>query len=239
VNLHRMAIVVLALAACWALAVALPVAAQEKVAQEKVAQEKVAQDGWVKLFNGKDLAGWKRFLDPRAANADPDKIWTVKDGVIECEGSVNGYLVTEKEYDNYVLRVQWRWGSKMARGRNSGVFVHVVGPDKIWPKAVEAQLMADHAGDFWLVDNFKLDIDKKRQDPRTPRHFLRMKDMVEKPIGEWNQYEITCKGDTVKLVVNGELVNEGTGAELTRGKILLQSEGAEIHFRNIELKPLK
>src|SRR5438876_3153565 len=61
---------------------------------------------------------------------------------------------------------------------------------------------------------------------------------VEKPIGEWNQYEITCQGDTIKLVINGKLVNEGTNAELTKGKILLQSEGAEIHFRNVELKPL-
>jgi hypothetical protein len=61
---------------------------------------------------------------------------------------------------------------------------------------------------------------------------------VEKPRGEWNQYEITCKGNTIRLAINGQLVNEGTDAELNRGKILLQSEGSEIHFRNIELKPL-
>jgi hypothetical protein len=196
------------------------------------------KDGWIKLFNGKDFTGWKKFLDPKK-EADPQKIWTIKDGVILCEGSVNGYLITDKEYENYVLRLQWRWGEKVTRGRNSGVFVHVSGPDKIWPKSVEAQLMADHAGDFWLVDNFKLTVDPKRQDPKIARHYFRMKDGVEKPIGEWNQYEITCKGDTVRLVVNGQLVNEGTGAEATKGKILLQSEGAEIHFRNIELKPLK
>lgn len=57
--------------------------------------------------------------------------------------------------------------------------------------------------------------------------------------GDWNQYEITCKGDTIKLVINGKHVNEGTNAELTKGKILLQSEGAEIHFRNVELKHLR
>lgn len=197
------------------------------------------EEGWIKLFNGKDLTGWKKFLDPKNTTADAEKIWTIKDNAIICEGSVNGYLITEKDYENYVLRVQWKWGEKVARGRNSGVFVHVSGPDKIWPKAIEAQLMADHAGDFWLVDNFKLTVDPKRQDPKVPRHFLRMKDGVEKPLGEWNQYEITCKGDTIKLVINGQLVNEGTGAEATKGKILLQSEGAEIHFRNIELKPLK
>lgn len=195
-------------------------------------------EGWIKLFNGKDFTGWKKFLDPKK-EADPEKIWTIKDGAIICEGSVNGYLVTDKEYENYALRLQWRWGDKVTRGRNSGVFVHVSGPDKIWPKAIEAQLMADHAGDFWLVDNFKLAVDPKRQDPKVARHYFRTKDGVEKPVGEWNQYEIICKGDTIKLIVNGQVVNEGTGAEAKKGKILLQSEGAEIHFRNVELKPIK
>ncbi|MBI3461745.1 MAG: DUF1080 domain-containing protein, partial [Planctomycetes bacterium] len=184
------------------------------------------------------LNGWTVFLDPKAKDADPKKIWTVKDGVIVCDGSVYGYIITDKEYENYVLRLQWRWGDKVHRGRNSGVFVHVVGPNQIWPKSVEAQLMADHAGDFWLVEGAKLTVDKSRQDPKVDRHYLRLKDGVEKPLGEWNQYEITCKGDRIELVINGELVNAGTQSELTKGKILLQSEGAEIHFRNITLTPL-
>jgi hypothetical protein len=194
--------------------------------------------GTIQLFNGKDFTGWKKFVDPKA-KADPEKIWAVKDGMIYCEGSVYGYLITEREYDNYLLRVQWRWGEKVTRDRNSGVFVHVVGPDKIWPKAVEAQLLSGHAGDIWLVDGFMLNVDPARQDPKNKRHYFRLKDGVEKPIGEWNQYEITCKGDTIKLVVNGQVANEGSGAEITKGKILLQSEGAEIFFRNVELQPLK
>ena len=104
-----------------------------------------------------------------------------------------------------------------------------------------------------------MDVTKDRQDPRSARHYLRIgerwegteKDSkgrerakavrkpVEKPIGEWNQYEITCQGDSVKLVVNGTLVNEGSKAEATKGKILLQSEGAPIVFRNVEIKMLK
>jgi len=197
-------------------------------------------EGWIKLFNGKDLSGWTKFLDPKK-KTEPDKIWSVKDGMIICQGSVYGYLLTEKEYENYELKVQWRWADKpptIGKVRNSGVFVHVNGPDKIWPKAIEAQLMEDHAGDFWLVDNFKLTVDPKRQDPRVARHYYRMKDHVEKKIGEWNQYEITCKNGTIKLVINGELVNEGSHAEMTKGKILLQSEGAEIHFRDVMLKHL-
>jgi hypothetical protein len=93
---------------------------------------------------------------------------------------------------------------------------------------------------LWLVGGFKLDVDKKRQDKSTPRHYYRMTlgKIIEKPLGEWNKYEITCKGDTIKLVVNGRLANEGTKAEATRGKILLQSEGTPIEFRNVTLTPL-
>lgn len=201
-----------------------------------------AGEDWVKLFNGKDLTGWKQYLGKK--DADPAKTWAVKDGVIECTGKPAGYLLSEKEYENYVLRVQWRWGesAKSQRGPNSGIFVHVVGEDKIWPKGVEAQLASGRAGDFWLVGEFKLNVDSARQDKGTPRHYFRVKvnekDEIEKPLGEWNQYEITCKGSSVTLVVNGHEVNSGTDAELSKGRILLQSEGAEIHFRNIELKPL-
>ena len=101
--------------------------------------------------------------------------------------------------------------------------------------------MANHAGDFWLVDGFKLTVDKSRQDPRQARHFFRLKEAgaVEKPAGEWNKYRITCKGDTIKLEINGKLVNEGSGAEATKGKIILQSEGAPIEFRNIKLTPIR
>src|SRR5262249_51022528 len=150
-----------------------------------------------------------------AKDVKPEDVWSVKDGVIHCKGRPFGYLLTEKEYGDYVLTVEWRWP---ARPGNSGVFVHVSGPDKIWPKGVEAQLQSGQAGDFWLVGDFKLTIDKERQDKRTARHYFRIgghQKKVEKPIGEWNKYEITCKGDTIKLVVNGEVVNEGTGAEAT------------------------
>jgi hypothetical protein len=174
---------------------------------------------------------------PRALRREQYVEQTVEDGIIICKGKPFGYLRTEKDYANYVLTLEWRWAPG-TKGSNSGVFVHVVGEDKIWPKGVEAQLMAGRAGDFWLVGDAKLDVDKARQDPKVDRHYFRMKDDVEKPIGEWNRYEITCKGDTIKLVINGHLVNEGKNSELTKGKIILQSEGGEIHFRNIRLRTL-
>jgi hypothetical protein len=196
----------------------------------------------IKLFNGKDLTGWKTFLTPSdKGKTRPEDVWSVKEGVLICKGLPFGYIITEKEYGDYKLEVEWRWTKERGKGRNSGVFVHVSGPDKIWPKGCEAQLMEGHAGDFWLVDGFTLDVDRARQDPRVSRHYFRIdKDKpVEKKIGEWNKYEITCKGDTITLVVNGKKVNEGTRAQSTKGKILLQSEGAPIHFRNVNLTPLK
>jgi len=192
-------------------------------------------EGFTPLFNGNDLTGWTTFLDPNKS-ATPEEIWSIKDGVIRCEGTVNGYLITTDEYENYVLKLEWRWPDPKVG--NSGVFVHVVGPDMIWPKGVEAQLQNGRAGDFWLVGDFKLDVDPARRDPRVGRHYFRMKEGVEKPNGEWNTYEITCKGDKITLVINGVLVNQGEKAELTKGKILLQSEGAPIEFRNIKIKKL-
>lgn len=189
----------------------------------------------MQLFNGDDLNGWEVFLSDRTAK--PGDTFSVKDGVIHDSGTPAGYLITKDEYENYKLTLEWRWPGK---GGNSGVFVHVVGEDMIWPKGVEAQLQSGAAGDFWLVGGAKLDIDSQRQDKGTPRHYYRMKTNkeVEKPLGEWNKYEITCKGDTIELVVNGQLVNKGTNSELTRGKILLQAEGTPIEFRNIELSKL-
>lgn len=67
---------------------------------------------------------------------------------------------------------------------------------------------------------------------------FRGKDDVEKPAGEWNRMEVICDGDTITNIVNGYVVNVGTKSSLTEGKIQFQSEGAEIHFRTIEIRPL-
>lgn len=195
------------------------------------------EKGWTSIFNGKDLAGWRTFVDP-GSTVPADQIWSVKEGVLICKGRPGGYVITEKEYSDYVLRFEWRWDPADKGGRNSGALVHVSGPDKLWPKGVEAQLAAGAAGDFWILEGFKLAVDPTRRDPAQARHYFRMMHNVEKPIGEWNQYEIHCKGDTVTLMVNGELVNEGKEAEHQKGKILLQSEGAAIHFRNIMIRPV-
>jgi hypothetical protein len=199
-----------------------------------------ADDGFTPLFNGKDLTGWKPYL--KDAKADPKNTWSVVDGAIVCTGKPNGYIATEKEYADYVLRLKWRFpaGSK---GGNSGVLLHVQEKDAVWPTSIEAQLFAGSAGDFWLIypPDASLDVDKARQDPKQARHYYRLMkgEKIERPFGEWNQYEITCKGGDVTLVVNGQKVNEGKNGNLKKGRIALQSEGAEVHFKDIEIKEMK
>jgi hypothetical protein len=191
-----------------------------------------------RLFNGKDLAGWTVYVDPKATHV-PEKPWSVADGVLVCEGSAKGYLITEREYENYSLRLEWRWGEKTTRpGRYSSVFVHVTGPDKMLPKGLDLTLGADAAGQFWLVGGCELQVDRRRQDPKSERHFFAMMPHADAPIGQWNRAEIVCNQGSVRASINGHLVNEGKAASPEKGRILLLSEGAEILFRKIELKAL-
>jgi hypothetical protein len=196
--------------------------------------------GEIRLFNGKDLAGWTYFLEKKGPNADGSMkmqdVWSVdaRHGVLRCTGVPNGYLRTTADYESYVLRLEWRWPAKPA---NSGVFLRLVGEDKIWPKAIEAQLQSGNAGDIWLIDDKTLDVAPAHLDPKADNHRLKSK-ANERPAGQWNEYEIAVDGDRVVLKVNGEVLNEGTGAEKVAGKIGLQSEGGPIEFRNIRLTPI-
>lgn len=194
---------------------------------------KVADAGdWTSLFNGKDLSGWTYHLSED--NAKVDDVWTVKDGVLKCAGKPRGYIRTEKDYENYVLKLQWRFDPEKGPG-NSGVLLRVVGEDKVWPKSIEAQLKSLNAGDIWNIDKMRMTVDPERTEGRRT---IKLHETNEKPLGEWNEYEITVDHGTVTLKVNGLVQNVATECEEVAGKIALQSEGAAIDFRNIELKPL-
>jgi hypothetical protein len=203
------------------------------------------KDGFTPLFDGKSFAGWKATVKPDKGGkvADWKQTWSVADGAIKCTGNPNGFLATEKEYGDYVLRVKWRF-PKDGKGGNGGVLLHVQ-DEKYWPTSVEAQGLSGRAGDFWLIypPDVTLEIDKARQDPdpKRSRHYFRIgKDNpIEKPLGEWNQYEITCRGGDIILVVNGKKVNEGRNGNLKKGKIALQSEGAPIEYKDIEIRIMK
>jgi hypothetical protein len=190
----------------------------------------------VSLLNGRDLEGWTAVLaDERATAAD---VWNVRDGVLHCKGEPRGYLRTNREdFENYVLKVQWRFPAG-TKGGNSGVLVHTSTPGAIgiWPKSLEAQLNHLNAGDIWVIGE-TCQIENAAERVKGRRH-LNLTDDSEKPIGQWNQYEIICDGDDLKIKVNGVLVNHVTKCSATKGAICLQSEGAEVEFREMVLTPL-
>ena len=196
----------------------------------------------VDLFDGKSLDGWTPFSPAKKQGKDipptDAKVWSVQDGVIHCEGKPSGYLRTNKDYADYQLHLEWRWVGKPT---NSGVLLHKTGPDVLWPTSVEAQVMHENAGDFYLINLSSLIVNGKQLGP-VVKPYLRAKKLEpssENPPGEWNRYDIVCEGDSIRLTVNGVLQNKGTGAKPSSGAICLQSEGSPIQFRNIYLKPLE
>ncbi len=189
----------------------------------------------VSLFNGRDFTGWTHTLQDEKVKRE--EVWSVQNGTIVCKGEPRGYLRTEKDYENYVLTLEWRWPEGTTKG-NSGVLVHSSTPKAIgvWPKSIEAQLALGNAGDIWIIGT-TIEIPDAERRVMGRRH-LNLSDNSEKPVGQWNAYEVTARGDELLIKVNGELVNHARKCSETKGAICLQSEGAEVHFRNIRLKPL-
>jgi len=185
----------------------------------------------VALFNGENMDGWSHFLNNGGAM---DDVWRVEEGIIICKGQPAGYICTEKEYKNFILRLQWRFNPETKKEGNSGVLLRKTGEDKIWPRCLEAQLMSRNAGDFWIIDNFPVTTVAERTNGRNAKKTH----CNENAPGEWNEYEIVVNKGDVTLIVNGEVLNTATVAEEIAGKICLQSEGVEIQFRRISLVPL-
>jgi hypothetical protein len=99
--------------------------------------------------------------------------------------------------------------------------------------------MAGNAGDFWLLGGIETKEHAKGGERVSGRRTTKLNKSSEKPPGEWNSYDILCKDDWIVVIVNGVLQNVATGCSVWSGKILLQSEGAPIEFRNICLEPLE
>jgi hypothetical protein len=227
-------------------------------------------------FNGKDLFGFYPFVRGRGRD-DPNKVFTVRDGMICVSGQEFGGLTTQDEFQDYHLIVEWKWGERTwaprkEKARDSGILVHCVGADGAaggnWMQSQECQVIEGGTGDFIMVagrekpsltcetrvgPDGQLYFEKGgKAVTRDSRRFnwwgrdpswedklgFRGARDVEKPAGEWNRMEIVCDGDSITTILNGYLVNAGTRSSLTRGKILIQSEGAEILARKVEVRPL-
>src|SRR5215216_7264943 len=113
------------------------------LAAPAIAQTNEPAPAAIQLFNGRNLDGLHVHLEDPAV--DPASVWKVEDGVLRCSGAPRGYVRTTLPYADYKLHVEWRW----PKGRgNSGIMLHMVNRDEIWPKGIEAQLAAGRAGDF-------------------------------------------------------------------------------------------
>jgi hypothetical protein len=197
---------------------------------EKIKNLKSSKTEQVSLFNGKDLNNWVfQLKDP---SVDPVKVFMVQNGVIHITGSPFGYMRTKDSFSDYRLHVEWRWPSEAT---NSGVFIHGQLPDTIWLRCIECQLAAGNAGDFICANGS----DMNERSDKSKKSIKKMAASSEKPVGEWNTMEVICKTNTIEVYVNGVLQNKGTGLNINKGYICLQSEGKDIEFKNVFLTKLK
>ena len=181
------------------------------------------------LFDGEGFSGWTFVsTNPHGPTA---ATWSVADGVIVCGGKPNGYARTLQKYRDYQLHVEWRFP---AGPGNSGIFLHVNAPDKVWPNCIEAQLLSDKAGDI-RCNGGSLVQELTAESSKSVPH---RQPGSEKPVGEWNACDIVCRGDRVTVRVNGVLQNEVTGTSVASGAIGLQAEGKPVEFRNLFIEPL-
>ena len=194
-----------------------------------------ADNGFVSLFNGKDLDGW--FL-----SGGKGRGYVVENGVLVCPADGGGNLLTNKEYSDFVLRFEFR----MEPGGNNGVGIRT-------PKEGDAAYVG--------MEIQILDHDHARYAGKlkpTQRHgsvydlIPALKDAL-KPAGEWNREEIMAKGGRIQVRLNGELITDGDlstiqdagvlakhpGAKRTGGHVGFLGHGTRVEFRNIQIREIK
>jgi len=231
-------------------------------------------DGFVKIFNGTNWDGWYFKLKSNDAEL-AKKLYAIEDSVVHIfnsafpdsfklgtgENDTHGMFYTRKKYSKYILRFEYKWGTKIANNFNdwqydAGCYYHVIN-DKIWPTGIEYQIRYDHTklrnhtGDLiqgngtkykWFpsADTTVFVSPKdggKAQDVEGWMHYASTPKLFNGNNGEWNKCEIIVMGNQYAIhKLNGEIINIATDLAVGEGIIGLQAETAEIFYRNIELK---
>ncbi len=244
----------------------------------------------VALYNGKDLSGWDTYIGPPlddagkklsetpiGLNNDPQHVFTIvdQDGekVIRISGESWGGISTIKEYSDFHLRLQFRWGTltwgqKKKKKRDSGLLYFATGDHGAdygaWMRSQEFQIEEGNSGDYWGVAGGMQDIPAVMNadseyvynpvgqlytfsaTSKVGRHCKKQGD-AENASGEWNTLDLYCHGDTSVHVINGKVMmvlynsrqfENGQAIPLVKGKIQIQSEGAEVFYKNISIEPL-
>ena len=244
-----------------------------------VAASGYSQKEMKSLLNGKNLKGWDTFIGPKekggpivGLNVDPLNIFTFTDldgaKVLRISGEVNGSIATKKEYENYHIRMVFKWGEKVYTQLNSGLLYHSYGPFGaglgVWMSSHELQLCTGKMGDSYCMGKSYFEIPvvksadgKYTYSPSGEKSTFGVGQKAsnaaksadhEKPKGEWNVIDLYCFGQTSVHVVNGKVnmvnynsskIDEGVLTPLTKGKIQLQSEGGELFVKTLEIEPIK
>jgi len=188
-----------------------------------------------------EFPGWKSFHEE--AGVTTGDVWRVQeDGIVVCKGRPRGYLYTDQEFTDCVVRFAWRYPTG-ATGSKGGALVRMTGEHIVWPKCLEFQLNLGQAGDFWAIRDFLVGDSTPRLEiitnsPQgTLRHVPREVD-AERPAGQWNVFEGIMIGGSAVQRIDGRTVSVAEGCTVVPGKILLTAEGNEIHFRNVQIVPL-
>jgi hypothetical protein len=261
------------------------------------------ESSWTSLWNGNNLEGWTtwmrqpeagsqvpglqrdangKYTEPIGSGRDPLKVFTVVNDVdgrpaIRISGEVFGELRTKASYQDYHLKLQFRWGEKkwpprdrVETPRDSGLLYHVhaepgVG-GRTWARSIELQIQEHDVGDLYAIGSaiavrarpragaqpamYEYDPTAEwtffSQSQGAPGRCIKQPDN-ENPTGQWNTVELVCFREDAIHIVNGKVVMRLHGpiridsdvpTPVTSGPIILQSEGAEVFYRNIEIRPI-
>ena len=202
-------------------------------------------EGFVPMFNGKDLSGWTN------VNCHPDTFF-VKDGMIVTNGNPTGYLRTAKQYENFIAEFDWMHiPSKPGAVGNSGFFVWAdpipaVGTG--YTRGIEVQVLvnltyknkkgeitATSQGDLFSI--WGATCVPERPHPDGSLRCLPSANHC-KGEGEWNHYRVEANDGVLKLSVNGHFVSSVSKCSPRQGYLALESEGSECRFRHLKIKEL-
>lgn len=193
-----------------------------------------------KLFNGKDLTN---FVD---VNTSEDT-WWVEEGLLKCSGWPIGVMRTEKQYENFILDIEWRFTNE---GGNSGVFVWADGEpfeDRPFPTGMEVQMLdpkyaaINERPEEYVHGHLFPVMGLQGTIPDNPSEIRGRSKSLENRMNDthqWNRYIVVCVDGTLKLSVNGKFVNGIRSSKRKKGYICPESEGAEIHFRKMDIMEL-
>jgi hypothetical protein len=176
-----------------------------------------------------------------------------------------GYLSTERQLSNCRIRVEFKWGTKRfvpnnENKRDSGLLYFFNGPDKIWPRSLEFQIQETDVGDLWILDGSRITTKVENdalnmyvlsgpQRTQSRGRIIKSGDFEDR--NGWNKLELILDGDKITHLVDGRAVMRAWDVKqpspddptqylpVTSGRIMLQAEGAEVWFRNVEMKPLE